>query len=93
MLDNLKVIIPQWEHLDFSVNDEGMVVVSIVGDFPDPKNLSALEIHELVNDPWFGATLREAYNLATGALLVAFDHMQNGHRQMVVEFANIATVH
>lgn len=92
-MQNLNVITPQWEYLDFSVNDEGTIVVSVAGEFSDTEKVSKKKACEIVNDPWFYAMFREAFDHATGPLREAFDRMRFGDRQIVLNFENIATVH
>ena len=93
MLDNLKVVTPQWEHIDFSVNDDGKIVVSVAGEFSDSEKTSKKKACEIVNDPWFYVMFTEAFNHATGPLREAFERLQLGDWQMVLKLENAATVH
>lgn len=85
--------ITPWDHVEFSVNDEGGVVAQIFGNFPDPENVSERQATDIVSNPRFLNAVSEAFALSTGALRQAFDQDENGTHSLHVEFKNIATFH
>jgi hypothetical protein len=84
---------PAWDYMDFEVGDDGMVVATLGGDFPDPKRISAVEAESIVNHPWFEAVLKQAIVSATGTLREAFERTMRGDRQVKLKFENSATFH
>jgi hypothetical protein len=84
---------PAWDYMDFAVGDDGIVVATLGGEFPDPKNISIVEAEGIVNHPWFEAALRQAIASATGRLHEAFERSLRSDRQVKLQFENSATVH
>lgn len=75
------------EYVQFKANDDGEVVVTLFGDFPDAAKMTGEEVAAIVNTREFFSILRAGYQNATFGtpLWSAFNRMRIGG-EVVVEF-------
>ena len=93
MLNSFEQTIPAFEKLNFTVGDDGEVLVIVEGDFPDPEKFSGIEAFDIINHPYFYSVFKKAAEIATGPLRKAFDRMISEGWEFSVKFQNSVTVH
>ncbi len=78
----------QCEYVEFKANDDGEVVVTLIGDFPTPEKMTSEEVAAIVNDPQFFDLLRAGYqNAPFGTpLWSAFEAMRRDGGEVVLCF-------
>ncbi len=78
----------QCEYVEFKANDDGEVVVTLIGDFPPPEKMTSEEVAAIVNDPQFFDLLCAGYqNAPFGTpLWSAFEAMRRDGGEVVLCF-------
>lgn len=81
------------EYADFEVNEDGGVVVTLVGDFPPPEAITQEEAFNIVNDPLFIEMLRQAYHnsLPGTPLRIAFSRIMEFGETAILRFQQQST--